>query len=237
MVERMSLIQLHRESERLARIAQQRAVLLESIGTGNVQLGSSFEATLKIGHARRSVRASLERAEKKREELSQAIGTRADEYIFQVNLQDTQLKQMDEMVASGDLPFEVVEKHRREFEELRSLPQHNDYLRRGIEMLRDEFAFKDWLKVHENVTIPNGKIVGGRKADLLNVLSQTSTTTHIDADDLAHRLFPDKNEAIAVRRLSVLLSDARKELAGSGWSIENIAGVRGEKGKYYLKRE
>lgn len=236
--ENISLIQLNQESTRLARIAHERLSLLGRIGTGSVLLGSSFEATLKVGNARRSVRASLERAESRREELLQAIGTRADEYVFQLNLKSSQLKQMEDMVASGDLPSDIVEQHRNEFEELSALPHNNEYLRRGIERLHDGGAFNDWVHAHENITLPNGKMLSGRKAELLNIMLQTSEDMQVDATELAHRLFPDKTESVALKTLSVLLSDTRKELRDSGMSIQNtVSKVKGGRGKYYLKRE
>lgn len=129
--------QLEQRKAKLTNLINQRESLVTRIGSGKVKVGSSSENTIKVGKARKMVKDSLPRLRGSLQEVSQetSILDQAQEHLSTIALREKQLTIMREMLAEGNLSKEEIEVHQEEFEALRSLPEQNPALKRGLERL------------------------------------------------------------------------------------------------------
>lgn len=236
--------ELAQKQAHLSQLLNQREALVPKIGTGEVQLGSSWETTLKVGRVRRDVNKSVERL---RGEHARVTGElegygRARSYLSLVDLRGQQIAQMNEMAEEGVLPDDVVDKYRQEYQNLLSEQDTNNYLRRGIELVRQEESQvkPQEAQPEEDFILPNGKSLFGKKADLMYILSYAEGRAY-NTDELAAMLYPGVDAKKAIGRLSVVLSELRSVLRGSGLELETVSDTksrtRGQKGRYILKQE
>lgn len=132
--------QIEQREDRVSQVLGEREALVDRIGTGVVKVGSSWENTLKVGRVRSKVRGSVNRLRGELGQLDQELNTygQAREYLSQLSTRQTQLGEMSEMVAEGNLPQDVLQTYQQHYEELASLPERNPALQRGIERIRRE---------------------------------------------------------------------------------------------------
>lgn len=134
--------ELEQQRDRLAHVVSQREALVDRIGTGQVKIGSSWENTLRIGHVRAKVKASVARLGGELTQIDQEINItgQARDYLTQIEVRQKQLGEMSELVTEGNLPEEILKQYQQEYSTLVALPDTNPALKRAVERIREEEA-------------------------------------------------------------------------------------------------
>lgn len=250
---------LYQQRQCLSIFIEKRSALLERIGTGEVKVGSSWEATLKVGRTRRDVSMSVVKKQIALQDVNNQIAgyERAQGYQDEIVLRQRQLGQMAELQAQGYLREEVLRDYQARYEDLVAEPETNFYLRRGLELLQQEHATivstttpiqRDQQSDTERLdssneipqfNLPNGKIVIGKTAEILQSLQMTAKDSMVKLDELAQRMYPGVERTVARKRVKAQVSYAKHVLSREGEHALDVIGVTGlttADFAYYLKR-
>lgn len=254
--------QLEERREKLSNIIGQRESLAGRIGTGTVQVRSSFEATVKVGRLRETVRECVVRLSGRLEKIDQELELHAvdfaREHLEEVNLRRNQLAEISGLVLDGYLTEDDLRYHHQQFEELVLLPQRSTLLQKGIDKIKQregaekregEGLIKEKIKEpfieilpDGKVRLPNGQEVGGKIAELLILLNDTSDDSQKDTGKLGKGLYPEDDDITATNNARSCIARTRKRLIGTGVELvsiipDNISKVHGEKASHFLREE
>lgn len=237
---------LEERSQHLSHVLSQRQVLLDRIGTGGVKLGSSWEATIKIGKVRRHVRASLSLLQDALEEAQSELSaySQADNFRNEVEKRRGQLAEIRALVEEGNLPSEMLSKYEAMYGQLLNQPATNEVLRRGLHYFEEQLpqistAQKPATEQEIAFPLPNGETITGKAAEILRILSHRDGEP-ISSSEIANALWPGEQDEVIRARLSTAISKIRKKLQPTDLELIMItsprARVQGEKGMYVLQK-
>lgn len=248
---------LYQQQQRLSTIIDQRSALIQKIGTGKVEVGSSWEATLRVGRVRRDVGFSIAKKQVVLQELSNQIGgyERAQGYQEEILLRQQQLGKIAELHAQGYLSKEILSQYQTEYEKLLAEPTTNVYLRRGLELLHEETTSTVTPTENDQATnseqgkeegkppefeLPNGVVVTGKEAQVLILLDRATSDNVALRDELIGILMPNFLPEVARRKFSSHMGVIRKLIessSGKSWQIIGKGLTADEFGYYIQKNE
>lgn len=229
--------QIEQRRDRVSQVLGEREALVDRIGTGKVKIGSSWENTLKVGRVRSKVKASITRMTGQLGKLDEELNAygQARDYLSQLPIRRTQLAEMSEMVAEGNLPKDALQAYQQQYEELASLSDRNPALQRGIERIRRE---EEGKRGSEKFRLSTGEKLGGKIGELLTIVSQASLDSPITSDRIAGALWPGVDWRVSSKRLGYVMFNARRKAAQAGLDIVGVHPEKrgtGDKGSYYLR--
>jgi len=184
-----------------------------------------LDAAIRVGRVRRAL---AENAIPKLTEIKSQVQGQIDS--LKVESEKTEkLRQIKELIDAGYLPPDVIE-----------MAQENIPAQKEVEKTKfndENLLPKITILSDGKVKLPNGREVGGKQAELLRLLVNTSEDNPKKQDQLVEELRP-KVEGI---KLYQLLSVARRKLVGSGLSLVTLMPweqerAHGVKASYYTKR-
>lgn len=227
---------LAQKREQLTHVIDQRRALIDKIGTGDVQLGSSWENTLRVGRVREKVFDSVQRHEEQRR-----IITAQEEllrYQENLSLRREQLTEMRRLQQDGYLPDSVVDRYQQEYASLVMLPETSEPLRRGLDLQGEPHEQESSSATVPEYALPNGRVVVGRSAEILSALNETTAENPLSIDAVVQQIYPGVDKRVAVKRLKAQLTYARNLLDRQGeTSLEIISEFSPDNGSVlYIKR-
>lgn len=234
----LSTDQLTQQRDKTLQMIEKREYHIGLIGQCKIKDGSSFENSLELGLRRADAKGRLAQDQEKLNDLNQELAAynQAKEYLNTIKLRQTQLGEMSQMMAQGNLFPQIFEKHQNEFQELTLLPETDAVLARGIARIRQEEQKKE--ESQETKPTSEHKLTG-KSAQLIDFLRESSPDDPITSDNLVGSLWPGVDNKTGRNNLSVLLPKTNRKLLDNGLNLKIVAidpqNKRiGQKATYYL---
>lgn len=233
----LSTDQLIQQRDKTLQMIEKRQYHIGLIGQCKIKDGSSFENSLELGRRRDYAKNLLEQDQQKLNDTNQELSAynQAKQYLEEIRLRQTQLDEMSQMVAQGNIFPQIFEKHQNEFQELTLLPETDPVLARGIARIRIEEERK---KQTQESTPTSDKKLSGKSAQLLSLLEENPDDL-VTSDQLTQCLWPGIDNNTARKRLSVLVSTTKRKLLDKGLNLDigvldSCTKRCGGKAQYYL---
>jgi len=233
--------QLIQQRDKTLETIEKRQYHIGLIGQCKIKEGSSFENTLEIGRRRADAKGRLEQDQSNLDGINQELTAynQAKQYLEEISLKQTQLDEMSQMVAQGNLFPQTLEKHQKEYQEFALLSETDPFLIKGIARIRQEEERKE--KPPESKPTEDYKLTG-KSAQLIERLKESSPNNLISSSQLTEEIWPGILNNKARDSLCVLVSLTNKKLQkiGSDSRIvvisDSTSKIKGEKAKYYLTK-